>query len=67
MDKQIVLSRYNGILHRNKRTNCDTYNDVNESQKYYAKRPDTNYMMFDSIYMKTVVAESIDQWAGAKG
>lgn len=34
---------------------------MNESQKYCAKRPDTNYMMLDSICKKTVVTESRDQ------
>lgn len=37
---------------------------MNESVKYCAekKKPDANYMMFDSICMKTVMTESIDQW-----
>lgn len=34
---------------------------MNEYQKYCAKRPDTDYMMLDCIYKKTVVTESRDQ------
>lgn len=39
---------------------------MNESQKYCAKkkRPDTDYVMLDSIYKKTVVTESVGQWEG---
>ena len=46
---------YNGVLLSNKKDlTADTYNNIDESQKHYAKwkNPDSiGYIMYNSIYM----------------
>ena len=54
MDKQIVLSPYNGTLSNRKKQTIDARNSVDKSKKHYSKckKPDTKgYVLYNFVFM----------------